>query len=183
MKEVRCWWSGRHRETEPLSQGSWKRLLRLKTSRVWPEEPHGCLLSPESRNSNGNQRAWISKLRRQDWSLARVSESQKQSHAKPMKVMSHSGPAQPAGKPPTTPVLVHQASALSLFSPTFAGFISFLSSCSPNLKVSLCPTALLALQGSLPQTVQRSAHRFTYGATRKVERLIELFLLTVTNCN
>lgn len=26
-----------------------------KTSRVWPEEPHRCLVSPESRNSNGNQ--------------------------------------------------------------------------------------------------------------------------------
>lgn len=52
MKGVRCWRRGRHRQK---ALGQLEKTLRLKTSRVWPEEPHRCLVSPESRNSNRNQ--------------------------------------------------------------------------------------------------------------------------------
>lgn len=70
-------------------------------------------------------------------------ESQKQSHTKAMKVMSHAGLAQPAGEPPAMPVLVHQAISLALVPATLGVFISIFSSCLPSFTVSACPTTLL----------------------------------------
>lgn len=77
-------------------------------------------------------------------------ESQKQSHTKAMKVMSHAGLAQPAGEPPTMPVLVHQDISLSLFPATLGVLISVFSSRLPSFKVSACPTTLLTFSSFPP---------------------------------
>lgn len=175
MKGVRCGWRGRHRQKEQPPWASWKRRLRPVG---YDLRRPTCALYHPNQGTQKWKSAWISKLRRQHWSPARVSHSVITHQAHESDVTCGVGTASWRASHHASPcssgrlsfsVPCHPWSLYLRFLLPLAEFQSFLLPYNPSHFFKLCSS----------KPMQISARRFTCGTTK----LTCLIFFLQLNCN